>query len=114
MSAALAVAAAMTLGACDVQRAVDCARLALEVSQSVDELEQAAQGENPDVLVDAVDAVGNDIQELRDTVDDVDVQEATDSVEEAVDSVRAGVEDGTSIDLSPLGDAVDALTDVCA
>ncbi len=112
-SAALAVLATVTLAGCDFGRAVDCARLALEVSQSVEELEQAAQGENPDVLLDAADAVGNDIQELRDGVDDADVREAADSVEEAVDSVRSGVEDGTPIDLSPLGDAANSLTEVC-
>ncbi|ONK13988.1 hypothetical protein [Streptomyces sp. MP131-18] len=113
VSAALAVLATVALAGCDLQRAADCARLALEVSQSVEELEQAAEGENPDVVVDAVDAVGNDIEELRDSVDDSDVRDAVDSVEEAVDSVHAGVTDGDPIDLSPLGDATSSLTEVC-
>jgi hypothetical protein len=101
------------VGGCDVQRAVDCARLALEVSESVDRLERAASGEDPEAFVDAADAVTGDIDELRGSVEDTDVREAADSVREAVDSVSGSFEEGVTVDLSPLGDAVGELTGAC-
>ncbi|MDT0342973.1 hypothetical protein [Streptomyces litchfieldiae] len=107
------VSAGVTTG-CDLQQAVDCARLALEVASSVEHLEQAAGSDDPTAIVDAADAVVDDLSELRDSVDDEDVRDAANSVEEAVESIRGGVVDGTEVDLTPLGDAAASLTDVCS
>ncbi|WP_063784217.1 hypothetical protein [Streptomyces sp. SBT349] len=112
--AALAVVlSTVAMTGCDLQRAVDCARLAVEVTDSVATFELATEGENPGVVVDAADEVTDDVAELRDRVEDTDVRAAADSVQEAVDSIADGVENGTPVDLSPLGDATAELTEVC-
>ncbi|KAB8161412.1 hypothetical protein FH609_027005 [Streptomyces sp. 3MP-14] len=110
---AVAVAAAFGTLGCDLQRAVDCTRLALEVSNSVDALGRALDSEDPTGFLDAADAAENDLNELSADVSDTDVRDAADSVGEAIDNVRAGVADGDVPDLSPLNAAVDELTSAC-
>ncbi|MDT0307824.1 hypothetical protein RM780_12745 [Streptomyces sp. DSM 44917] len=117
-----AVAAALAAGVllsgaaasgCDLQAAVDCARLAVEVTESAQVLEQAAQAEDPQAVVDAADSVNREVQELRDEVGDADVREAADSVLEAAENIGASAEAGTVPDLTPLLDATDELSEAC-
>ena len=46
--------------ACDVQKAVDCAQLALTVSNSADDLGNAATSNDPDAFGQAADALDRD------------------------------------------------------
>ena len=46
---------------------------------------------------------------MRDGIDDADVEAAADSVLEAANNIRDGVENGAEVDLSPLGDATESL-----
>ncbi|WP_067225788.1 hypothetical protein [Streptomyces sp. NBRC 109706] len=101
-----------TLG-CDVQRALDCAQLALEVTSSVDALSRAVDSGDPVGFSDAADAAQNDLDELRDGFSDTDVSAAADSVAEAIDNI-AQQPAGSAPDLSPLNDAVGELTSACA
>ncbi|MDT0267889.1 hypothetical protein RM844_16535 [Streptomyces sp. DSM 44915] len=109
----LAATAALGATACDPQRAVDCARLALEVGGSVDDVGRALDSEDPAGFTDAADAAQEDLGALRDDVSDTDVRAAADSVGEALDNLRA-VGDGEVPDLSPLNDAMDELTSACS
>lgn len=109
----LAITAVLGTLGCDLQRAVDCTRLALEVSSSVETLGRALDADDPTGFVDAADEAERDLDELSGDVSDTDVQDAADSVGEAIDNVRAGVAAGEAPDLSPLNAAVDELTSAC-
>ncbi|UED86081.1 hypothetical protein [Streptomyces profundus] len=102
-----------TLG-CDVQRALDCAQLALEVTSSVDALARAVDAEDPAGFSDAADTAQNDLDELRDGFSDTDVSAAADSVAEAIENIAQQPAGGSPPDLSPLNNAVDELTSACA
>ncbi|MGP4114372.1 hypothetical protein ACTWP5_26110 [Streptomyces sp. 4N509B] len=110
----LAVMAVTGTLACDLQRAVDCAQLALEVTTSADSLENALSTEALGDDVDALDELSEDVGELQDRVGDTDVQEAADSVVEAAENLTRAVEEGEVPDLTPLADATSELTTVCA
>ncbi|MBL1068463.1 hypothetical protein [Streptomyces sp. 7-21] len=113
-AAALAVAAAAagTL-ACDVQRAVDCARLALSVADAAADLERAASTEGLSDDSSALDELAEEIRELEDRVGDTDIQQAAEAVLEAGRNIQRAAEQGEAPDLSPLADATDELTSVC-
>jgi hypothetical protein len=117
---ALALALAMltvgTVAACEAkERAVDCAKLAISVSRSYDELERtaltAALDEEPEQLTDAL---RRDAEKVRDRTDDVDVRKAADSVLTAAESVQESISEGGTPDLSALGTATAELTRACA
>ncbi|GAA3877440.1 hypothetical protein [Streptomyces sedi] len=110
----LAITAALGTLGCDLDRAVDCGRLALDVSSSVETLGRAIDGDDPTGFVDAADEAERDLDELTDDVSDTDVRAAAESVGDALANVRDGVADGESPDLSPLSDAADELTSACA
>ncbi|WP_326596854.1 hypothetical protein [Streptomyces sp. NBC_01803] len=110
---ATALTAGFTAG-CDLQQAVDCARLALEVTSSAEALGQAVEANDPQAFADAADTLTGDVSDVQNDVDDADVSAAADSIQAALDSIQAGFEDGTVVDLSPLYDATGQLTDACS
>jgi hypothetical protein len=116
-TAVAAVTAAVLAGVagtgCDVQRAVDCAELALAVAASGDAVEDAAGTERLQDDVTAYEELNDDLADLGDRVEDTEVREAADAVSEAARNLERAAEDGTAPDLSPLADAIDELTEVC-
>ncbi|MGP3970247.1 hypothetical protein [Streptomyces sp. 6N223] len=113
---ALALTVTLAAGAstaCDVQRAVDCAVLALEVSNAGDRVAEAVATSVIEDDADAFRELAEDIEELQDRVQDTDVREAAESVGEAAENIEQAVERGETPDLSPLVDATSELTGVC-
>jgi hypothetical protein len=113
--AALGMLAPVMVTGCDAkERAVDCAKLAIAVSRSYDELERtaltAALDEDPEQFTDAL---RRDAEKVRDRTDNVDVRRAADAVLDAATEVRQTLEDGRTPELSVLGDATAELTRVC-
>ncbi|TDC71012.1 hypothetical protein [Streptomyces hainanensis] len=102
---------------CDVQQAVDCARIAVDLTGNLNDLQQAVDAGDGDAFETALNDLDQNVEELH-GVDDADAEQAGDSVAAAVDSIRAsgGGEGGGEIqvDLAPLGDAISALSGVCS
>lgn len=111
--AALAALAAAGAAGCDVQRAVDCARLAAQVTDAAADLQQAVNTESLQDDADALDELTRDVDELQGEVDDTDVRDAAQSVLDAAESVQQSAEQGSTPDLSPLTEATDELTSIC-
>jgi hypothetical protein len=112
---ALSVAlAGGAVSACDLDRAVDCARLALQVSNASDRVADAVATSVLDDDIDAFGELAEDIGELERRVNDTDVREAAESVSEAAENLQRTVEDGREPDLTPLVDATAELTTVCS
>jgi hypothetical protein len=109
---ALALAAGAT-SACDIQQAVDCTRLALQISTASDRIEQAVTTSLLGDDTDAFQELAEDVEELNRRIEDTEVREAADSVAEAADNLQQAVERGETPDLSPLADATSELTTVC-
>lgn len=113
---ALAASLALAFGtttACDLQQAVDCARLALQVSTAADRVGEAVA---TSVILDDDEAfreLADDIDELRDRIENTDVREAADAVVEAAENIEEAIDRGETPDLSPLADATAELTTVC-
>ncbi|WP_431044194.1 hypothetical protein ACQUSR_21360 [Streptomyces sp. P1-3] len=114
-AAALVLGATLSTGCDSVRKAVDCGRLAIEISNDFENLQ--------DSLVDAavdpgeadkiLDNFEKDIDKLKDRTDNADVSKAVDDLQKAVDNAQASIDKGDKPDLSPVKDAVGELTDVC-
>jgi hypothetical protein len=108
------LAAGLLATGCDVQRAVDCARLAVAVANSEQAVEDAAttavEGDDPAAFAQ----LARDVDELTDRVQDTDVRAAAEDVSRAAENVQTALEAGGQPDLTPLAEATDELTGVCA
>ncbi|WP_129842353.1 hypothetical protein [Streptomyces sp. RFCAC02] len=113
LAAVTVVTAAGLLTACDVERVVDCARLAVSITGSVDDIQQAVNDNDPDALDAAATELDGSIEELH-GIDDEDVQALGDSLAEAAETVRVDAQEGVEVDLGPLSDVAGQLTDVCS
>ncbi|WP_165953898.1 hypothetical protein [Streptomyces sp. 8K308] len=118
--AAVAVAAIAATGfgvGCDVQQAVDCARIAVSITGNLNDLQQAVDAGDVDAFDAALDDLDQNVADLH-GVDGADAEEAAESVAAAADTIRASGEgEGggqIEVDLAPLGDAVSALSGVCS
>ncbi|WP_159037313.1 hypothetical protein [Streptomyces specialis] len=111
---ALTVVTAGLTASCDLARAVDCARLALEVTNAADDLGNAIATGDVAAFDAAADSLSANVDEVRGDVDDSDVDAAADSVQQALDSIESGFRNGTEVDVSPLFDATGQLTDACS
>ncbi|MEU1806062.1 hypothetical protein [Streptomyces sp. NPDC019937] len=117
--AAAAVLAPLTTGCGAVEKALDCGRLAVEISNDVDNLQDAVGGATSDTAdasdADKVlDALDKDIDKVGDHTDNADVGKALGDLRKAVDNVQTSVDSGERPDLSPVKDAAAELTNVCA
>ncbi|MGK5529413.1 hypothetical protein [Streptomyces sp. URMC 129] len=110
---ATALTAGFTVG-CDLQQAVDCARLAVEVTSAAEALGQAVEAGDPEAFADAADTLTGNVEDVQNDVDDADVSAAADSIQQALDSIESGFESGAAVDISPLFDATGELTDACS
>ncbi|MCA6095801.1 hypothetical protein LE181_27015 [Streptomyces sp. SCA3-4] len=114
--AALAVLALPPAVGCSAaQKAVDCARLGVEITDDVNDLQQAVtdsangSGRSGKVL----DQLDQDTKKLKDKTDNTDVGKALDHLRQAITNARDAVGRGATPDLTPLKDAAGELTKVC-
>ncbi|MFF7654420.1 hypothetical protein ACFZCY_32085 [Streptomyces sp. NPDC007983] len=113
--AAVAFLAPLTVGCDAVDKALDCGRLAVEISNDVDDLQDAATGAalDPTEADTVLDALAKDIDKIGDRTDDTDVGKALDHLRKALDNVQASVDSGDRPDLTPVKDATGELSKVC-
>ncbi|MEV6106906.1 hypothetical protein AB0M28_19635 [Streptomyces sp. NPDC051940] len=114
----LAAAAALTvsLTGCDsVDKALDCGRLAANIADDVQDLQNTASnaGDSPQAFVDALDAINTDLKDWKGQTDNADLTQAVDDLQKAVDSARQSAEDGTVPDVTPIADAAGEVSKVC-
>ncbi|MFC0602088.1 hypothetical protein [Streptomyces palmae] len=114
-AAALALSIPLLTGCDSVRKAVDCARLAVEISNDVNDLQSAltATAVNPDDADRIIDSLDRDLAKLDKRTDNTDVGKAVDNLQQAVDNVRTALDRGEKPDLSPVAAAAGELTDVC-
>ncbi|MGR3937817.1 hypothetical protein [Streptomyces sp. BRA346] len=113
--AAVAFLSPLIAGCDAVDKALDCGRLAVEISNDVDTLQDAVTGAavNPADADKILDALDKDIDKVGDRTDNTDVSKALDDLTKAVDNVRTSVDSGKHPDLTPVKDATGELTKVC-
>ncbi|TMU94376.1 hypothetical protein [Streptomyces sp. DASNCL29] len=114
--AAVALAVPVTVGCSAVEKALDCAQLAVEISNDVDNLQDALTGAavDPQQADKILDALDKDIDKVGDRTDNADVGKAVDDLQKAVDNVQKSVDSGKDPDLTPVKDAAGELTNVCS
>ncbi|EXU63230.1 MULTISPECIES: hypothetical protein [Streptomyces] len=114
--AAVALAVPVTVGCSAVEKALDCAQLAVEISNDVDNLQDALTGAavDPQQADKILDSLDKDIDKVGDRTDNADVGKAIDDLQKAVDNVQKSVDSGKDPDLTPVKDAAGELTNVCS
>ena len=115
--ALLATLSVAALTSCDdsAERAVDCGKLALAVSKSIDDLERAALGSALDRdATEVSEKLDKDIEKIEDRVENPDLEKAADKVKAATKDVHTAIREDRKPDMSPLRDAGVELTKVCA
>ncbi|WP_413101480.1 hypothetical protein [Streptomyces sp. Inha503] len=114
--AAVALAVPVTVGCGAVEKALDCAQLAVEISNDVDNLQDAVTGAavDPQQADKILDSLDKDIDKVGDRTDNADVGKAVDDLQKAVDNVQKSIDSGKDPDLTPVKDAAGELTKVCS
>ncbi|MEU1789200.1 hypothetical protein ABZ553_25695 [Streptomyces sparsogenes] len=113
---AVVLAVPLTAGCGAVEKAIDCAQLAVDISTDVDNLQDAVSGAaaDPQDADNLLDALDKDIDKIKDKTDNADVGKAVDHLQQAVDNVQSAIDKGQDPDLSPVKDAAGELTKVCS
>ncbi|MEU0845950.1 hypothetical protein ABZ370_41795 [Streptomyces sp. NPDC005962] len=113
--AAVAFLTPLTTGCDAVDKALDCGRLAVEISNDVDNLQDAVTGAavDPTEADKVFDALDKDIDKVGDRTDNTDVGKALDHLRNAVDNVQKSVDSGNRPDLTPVKNATAELSKVC-
>lgn len=113
--AAAAFLVPLTTGCDAVDKALDCGRLAVEISNDVDNLQDAVTGAavDPTEADKVLDALDKDIDKVGDRTDNTDVGKALDHLRNAVDNVQKSVDGGNRPDLTPVKNATAELSKVC-
>lgn len=116
MALALAAVVAIGVSGCDegVDRAVDCGKLALATSKSIDDLERAALGSALDRdSTEVTEQLDKDIEKVKDRTSNADVRKVADKVSAASNDVYSAIREDRKPDFTPLKDAGSELTKVC-
>lgn len=114
--AAVALTAGLTTGCDAVNKALDCARTAEAIAESVTELQQVVENaaNDPTQTSEALDSIDKNLNEIGDKTEDTDVNKAVDDLQAAVTNVRDSIKNGDETpDVSPVTDAAGELTKVC-
>ncbi|MBT2382629.1 hypothetical protein [Streptomyces sp. ISL-11] len=113
--AAAALALPLAVGCSAAQKAVDCARLGIEISNDVDDLQRAVTdtANDPDQADKILDTLEKDTKKLKEKTNSTDVGKALDHLQTAVTNTRDAVRQDRTPDLTPLKDAAAELTKVC-
>ncbi|GAA2367023.1 hypothetical protein [Streptomyces cuspidosporus] len=112
----IVLAVPLTAGCSAVEKAIDCAQLAVDISTDVDNLQDAVSGAavDPQDADNLLDALDKDIDKIKDKTDNADVGKAVDHLQKAVDNVQTAIDKGQDPDLGPVKDAAGELTKVCS
>lgn len=115
LAAAALVAVPLAAGCSTAQKAVDCARLGIEISNDVDDLQRSVTdtATGTDNAGKILDNLEKDTKKLKDKTSNVDVGKALDHLQKAVGNVRDALRDDKTPDLAPLTDAAGELSKVC-
>ncbi|MGK5545409.1 hypothetical protein ACSNOH_11845 [Streptomyces sp. URMC 127] len=113
--AAAALALPLAAGCATAQKAVDCARLGIEISNDVDDLQRSVTDTATDTgnAGKILDNLEKDTKKLKDKSSNVDVGKALDHLQKAIGNVRDALRDDRTPDLTPLTDAAGELSKVC-
>ncbi|UQI43505.1 hypothetical protein M1P56_03490 [Streptomyces sp. HU2014] len=113
--AAAALALPLAAGCSAAQKAVDCARLGVEITNDVDDLQRAVTdaAQDPGKADKILDTLDKDTRKLKDKTDDTDVSKALDHLQAAVANVREAERQNKAPDLTPVKDAAGELAKVC-
>ncbi|MEU1671316.1 hypothetical protein ABZ752_04690 [Streptomyces roseifaciens] len=115
LAAAALVAVPLAAGCSTAQKAVDCARLGIEISNDVDDLQRSVTdtATDTDNAGKILDNLEKDTKKLKDKTSNVDVGKALDHLQKAVGNVRDALRDDKTPDLAPLTDAAGELSKMC-
>ncbi|MEU1813621.1 hypothetical protein ABZ543_00270 [Streptomyces roseifaciens] len=115
LAAAALVAVPLAAGCSTAQKAVDCARLGIEISNDVDDLQRSVTdtATDTDNAGKILDNLEKDTKKLKDKTSNVDVGKALDHLQKAVGNVRDALREDRTPDLAPLTDAAGELSKVC-
>ncbi|MBB5117753.1 hypothetical protein AF335_04335 [Streptomyces eurocidicus] len=110
-----AAALVLATGCSAAQKAVDCARLGIEITNDADDLQRAVTdaADDPGKADRILDTLDKDTRKLKDKTDDTDVSKALDHLQKAVANVRDADRRNVAPDLTPVKDAAGELTKVC-
>ncbi|MFI1971705.1 hypothetical protein BLA24_19715 [Streptomyces cinnamoneus] len=114
LAAALAVIPLAT--GCDAaKKAVDCARVGVEITGNADDLQRTVSDANgtSDAADKILDTLDRDTKKLKEKTDNVDVRKVLDHLQQALTNVRDALRDDRKPDLTPLKDAAGELGKVC-
>ncbi|GAA2911117.1 hypothetical protein [Streptomyces mexicanus] len=115
--AAPALLAALALTGCGaVDTALDCARTADSIADSVTDLQQAVRNaaNDPTRADEALNSIEKNLRGIGDRTDNADIDRAVDDLGTAVADVRTALKNGDHTpDLTPVTDAAGELTKVC-
>ncbi|MBF6045212.1 hypothetical protein GO001_08240 [Streptomyces sp. NRRL B-1677] len=114
-TALAALAVPLAAGCSTARKAVDCARLGIEISNDVDDLQRSVTdtATDTDNAGKILDNLERDTKKLKDKSSNVDVGKALDHLQKAVGNVRDSLRDDKTPDLTPLTDAAGELSKVC-
>ncbi|CAM5531597.1 hypothetical protein [Streptomyces abikoensis] len=115
VAATVALALPLATGCATAQKAVDCARLGIEISNDVDDLQRSVTdtATDTDNAGKILDNLERDTRKLKDKSSNVDVGKALDHLQKAIGNVRDALRDDKTPDLTPLTDAAGELSKVC-
>ncbi|MEU2515361.1 hypothetical protein [Streptomyces syringium] len=113
--AVVALAVPLAAGCGAAEKAVDCARLVVDVGKDVDDLQRAvgSAANDPGKADEALDTLDADVKKLKDKTDNPDLEKVVDHFQSAVTNARTAVERNERPDLGPVKDAAGELTKVC-
>ncbi|MET9646839.1 hypothetical protein ACFZB6_02875 [Streptomyces syringium] len=113
--AVVALAVPLAAGCGAAEKAVDCARLVVDVGKDVDDLQRAvgSAADDPGKADEALDTLDADVKKLKDKTDNPDLEKVVDHFQSAVANARKAVERNERPDLGPVKDAAGELTKVC-
>ncbi|MFJ9180256.1 hypothetical protein [Streptomyces sp. NPDC102360] len=110
------VAIPATVGCSAVDKALDCARTADSIADSVADLQQAVENasNDPTQAGESLDKIDKNLDDIGDKTDNADVSKAVDDLNKAVGNVRTSIKNGDETpDVNPVTDAAGELTKVC-
>ncbi|NGN66790.1 hypothetical protein G5C51_23155 [Streptomyces sp. A7024] len=116
LTAAAALSATALVGCSAVDKALDCAQLATEISKDVEQLQDVVggAGESPQAAQDALDKIDKDLDKFSDKSDNADVGKAVEDLQTAVNNAQKSAEGGDPTpDLSGITSAAGELSKVC-
>jgi hypothetical protein len=115
-AAALLATLPLTAACASAQKALDCGKLALQISADVADVQTAAVNfpNEPERLGTELDKLTKDLDQLGGQASNADVKQAVTDLRTQADNIRQAVESQQAPDVAPLVSAAGNLSTVCA